>query len=374
MRKKLKGIVCGVRFGQFYIEAIKKSEKIDLVGILSKGSDKSNKCAEKYHTKLYTKLEELPPDIDIACVVIRSGVLGGEGTALAIGLMNKGIHVVLEQPVHQKDLALCYKTAKQNKVFFVLGDLYPELPSVKKFIALSQGIIEHQNPLYINIDLATQVSFPLVHILNKVLPSLRPSEIQQTIKEDTPFQVISLKIAGTPVVIRAHNQVDLKISDSYLHLFHSITLGVGGGRLSLIDTHGPVTWQPRLVSPDYDFIPADLKQNPTERMLEESNLIIGQPKYPNYQEILTQLWPDAILQDIERIIGLINGSISENQMAKWGQQELLCAQLWHEISNALGYPNNCENPEKEYLPISTIVSSYYQKLSMSKRHEELSKK
>ena len=374
MRKKLKGIVCGVRFGQFYIEAIKKSAKLDLVGILSKGSDKSNKCAEKYHTKIYTKLEELPPDIDIACVVVRSGVLGGEGTALAIGLMSKGIHVVLEQPVHQKDLALCYKTAKQNNVFFVLGDLYPELPSVKKFIALSQGIIEHQTPLYINIDLATQVSFPLVHILTKILSSLRPSEIQQTIKEDTPFQVISLKIAGIPVVIRAHNQVDLEVSDSYLHLFHSITLGVGGGRLSLIDTHGPVTWQPRLVSPDYDFIPADLKQNPTERILEESNLIIGQPKYPNYQEILTQLWPDAILQDIERIIGLINGSISENQMAKWGQQELLFAQLWHEISNALGYPNNCENPEKEYLPISTIVSSYYQKLSMSERHEELSKK
>jgi thiazolinyl imide reductase len=374
VKKKLKLIVCGTRFGRFYIEAIKQSGEFELAGVLSRGSADSQKCAEMYGTKVYTDLEQLPTDIDIACVVVRTGVLGGEGTRLAVRLMGKGIHVLLEQPVHQKDLALCYKTAKQNKVCFALGDLYVELPSVKKFITVAQGVIKKQAPLYMNIDLATQVSFPLVQILTKALPSLRPWKVEQAIKGDIPFQVVSMTIGGIYVVIRAHNQVDPHVSDSYLHFLHRITLGVGGGSLSLVDTHGPVTWQPRIVVPNNDFIPGDLATYPSVGMFDESTLVIGKSQYPTYEEVFTHLWPEAILKDIKRVAGLVYGTTPENQMAKWGQQEVLCSQLWQEISNALGYPNNCENPNKEYLSAAAVVDFYFQQLTMAEKYNELSKR
>ncbi len=376
IEKKLKIIVCGTRFGKFYIEAIKQSSEFELAGILSQGSANSQKCAECYGTKLYTDPVQLPSDIDLACVVVRTGVLGGRGTELSVNLMKKGIHVLLEQPIHQRDLAVCYKTAKQNKVCFVLGDLYVELPSVKKFITLARGVIKHQTPLYLNIDLATQVSFPLVHILTKALPSLRPWKVEQTIKGNAPFQVISMTIGGIPVVVRAHNQVDTRISDSYLHLMHRITLGVGGGSLSLVDTHGPVIWQPRMVFPDNeDFLleGGKLTARPPAGMLDESTLIIGNPQYPTYQEVWTRLWPQIILKDIKRLAGLARGHTSENQMAKWGQQEVLCSQLWQEISNALGYPNNYENPDREYLSAATVLGSYFQQIGMAQKYNELSK-
>ncbi len=372
--KKLKVIVCGTRFGQFYLEATKLSSEFELAGILSKGSNKSQNCAQRYDTKVYTDPEQLPSDIDLACVVVSTSVMGGEGTGLAVKLMEKGIHVVLEQPVHQKDLALCYKTAKQNNVYFVLGDLYVELPSVNNFITLAKGIINHQNSLYLNIDLATQVSFPLAHILTKVLPSVRPWKVEETIKGNTPFQVLSMTIGGIPVVIRAHNQVDPQVSDSYFHLMHSITLGVGGGCLSLVDSHGPVTWQPRLVIPGYDFIPGDLTSRPTPGMLEESSMLIGPTQYPTYQEVLTRLWPETILKDINRAAGLVRGTIPENQITLWGQQEVVSSQLWQEISNALGYPVNCENPDKTFLSAATVVGPYYQQLTMAEKYNELSKK
>ncbi len=374
VEKKLKTIVCGTYFGQFYLEAIKLSGEFELAGILSKGSDKSQNCAQKYGTKVYTDPNQLPSDIDLACVVVSTTVMGGEGTGLAVKLMEKGIHVVLEQPIHQKDVVLCYKTARQNNVYFVLGDLYVELPSVKNFITLAKGIINHQNPLYLNIDLATQVSFPLAHILAKVLPSLRPWKVEGTIKGNTPFQVLSMTIGGIPMVIRAHNQVDPHISDSYFHLMHSITLGVGGGSLSLVDTHGPVTWQPRLVIPDYDFIPGDITSRPTSGMHEESSMLIGPTQYPTYQEVLTRLWPETILKDIKKVAGLVRGTIPENQITLWGQQEVVCSQLWQEISNALGYPTNCENPDKEFLSVATVVGSYFQQLTMAEKYNELSKK
>ncbi len=371
VKQKLKIIVCGTRFGRFYLEAIKLSGEFELAGILSQGSVNSQKCAEKYDTKVYTDTAQLPPDIDLACVVVRTGVLGGAGTEIAVSLMERGIHVLLEQPVHQKDLVLCYKTAKQNKVYFVLGDLYVELPSVKKFITLAQGVFKHQSPLYMNIDLATQVSFPLAHILTKTIPYLRPWKVEQTIKGDAPFQVISMIIGEIPVIVRAHNQVDKQISDSYFHLMHRITLGIGGGSLSLVDTHGPVIWQPRMVIPDdEDYMPGDLAVG----MIDESTLIIGAPQYPTYQEVLGRFWPEAILKDIKRLAGLVYGNTPENQMAKWGQQEILCSQLWHEISNGFGYPNNCENPNKEYLSADVVVGFYFQQLTMNEKYNEISKR
>lgn len=177
------------------------------------------------------------------------------------------------------------------------------------------------------------------------------------------------------MVVRAHNQVDTQVSDSYLHLMHRITLGVGGGSLSLVDTHGPVIWQPRMVFPDNDdFMLGELAARPSAGMLDESTLIIGESQYPTYQEVLNRLWPEAILKDIKRVAGLVCGITPENQMAKWGQQEVLCSQLWREISNALGYPNNYENPDKEYLSAAAVVGAYFQQLGMTEKYNELSKR
>ena len=104
---KKKIIVCGVRFGQFYLEAVSKSEDYELAGILSTGSQKSMECANLYGVKQYSSVNQLPNDIDIACVVVRTGTLGGNGIELVEQLMKRKIHVLLEQPVHVEELKMC---------------------------------------------------------------------------------------------------------------------------------------------------------------------------------------------------------------------------------------------------------------------------
>ena len=60
--------------------------------MLARGSDRSVACARHYGVPLITDVEQV--DADVACVVVRGGLLGGEGTELAKRLMARGVHVL----------------------------------------------------------------------------------------------------------------------------------------------------------------------------------------------------------------------------------------------------------------------------------------
>lgn len=79
-------IVYGSRFGQFYLEALKRMKGIKIVGLLAKGSDRSYECARYYNIPLYTSLDEVEERVDVACVAVKTG-------ALAVKLLEKGIEV-----------------------------------------------------------------------------------------------------------------------------------------------------------------------------------------------------------------------------------------------------------------------------------------
>ena len=94
MNKKIRVIVCGTTFGKFYIEAIRQNPEIfELVAIFAKGSERSKQCATEYKVPLITEIENIPHDIDLACVVLRSGALGGNGSMLAKSLLKMKISV-----------------------------------------------------------------------------------------------------------------------------------------------------------------------------------------------------------------------------------------------------------------------------------------
>lgn len=347
---RLQTVVCGSRFGQFYCEALKVlPEQFELVGLLAKGSERSQKCAKHYGIRLYTEVDQLPASLDLACVVLRSGVMGGSGTGLALKLLARGIHVILEQPVHHRDLASCWRTARQNGVHFQLGDLYVHLPAVRRFIACARVMLEQQNALYIDAACATQVSFPLMHILLEALPAIRPWKISKVFKDEGPWQVLTGVLGKIPIILRAHNEVDPHDSDNHLHLLHRITIGVAGGSLSLIDTHGPVVWHPRLNVPDNHDMPGGLATAVPEHLRENSTRILG-PSPVSYQEILLKQWPRAIGRDLSALKKVIQGEAAPDTRA---QQELLCSRQWQDLTTALGYP--VLRPNSSYQPLAAEI-------------------
>lgn len=77
--KRLKVIVVGAKFGEVYLQVLlRRKDLVDVVGILGKGGQHSLECSTKYNIPLYTSVSELPSGIDLACVIVRAGVMGGE--------------------------------------------------------------------------------------------------------------------------------------------------------------------------------------------------------------------------------------------------------------------------------------------------------
>ncbi|MEM0939719.1 MAG: Gfo/Idh/MocA family oxidoreductase [Bacteroidota bacterium] len=334
-KQKIKTLVCGSTFGQFYLEALKRlSDDFEIVGILSQGSERSKKCAQYYDLPMFESIDQLPPDIDLACVVLRSAVMGGQGTNLSLQLLEKRIHVIQEHPVHQDDISKCIKKARQQGVSFMTGDLFIHLPAIKHFATCAKLLFEQQEAVYIDMAFATQVSFPLIHILLETLPSLRPFKINQVIKDEGPFQLVAGILGKIPFTMRAHNEVNPDDPDNYLHLLHSIIIGFAGGNLSLTDTHGPVIWRPRLHVPHNKML-GKLTSQENAELSSSSSTILGSATHPTYIDILKHQWPQAIGQDLKKMQAFIT---QNERMENRGQQELLCARQWKELTSAIGYP------------------------------------
>lgn len=241
--KKLRVIVCGSTFGQYYIRALQTvPDEFEVVGLLANGSNRSKLCADFYHVPLYTQIEDIP-EVDIACVVIRSRAVGGSGTDIAEYFLNKKVHVIQEQPIHPKDMEVCYRAAKKNHVLFQMGDLYPNLIEVENFIKCARYLNKKENPLYLRASFSPQVSYPAIDIISRIVPSIHTWKIKSITKELGPFDILMGEIGKTPIFIEYHNQVDPRDPDNYMHLLHSFTLFYSTGKLVLEDTFGPVLWK-----------------------------------------------------------------------------------------------------------------------------------
>ncbi|MER6384963.1 bifunctional Gfo/Idh/MocA family oxidoreductase/class I SAM-dependent methyltransferase [Streptomyces sp. NPDC001250] len=335
--KRLRTVVCGTTFGQFYLAALARMpEEFEVVGVLAAGSERSVECAARHGVPLYTDVDRLPGDIDLACVVVRSGVLGGTGTDLALRLLHRGINVVQEQPVHHDDLAACLRAARKHGVRYRLGDLYVRLPEVRRFIRAARTARERQPVAYVDAACASQVAFPLLHLLGEALGSVRPWGVSATAKDgDTPFAVLTGTIGWAPLTLRVHNQVDPDDPDNHLHLLHRVTLGTAGGSLTLTDPHGPVLWSPRLHIPEAVKNRFDFDDPDGSHLAEPTTSVLSTAAPAAYRNVLREQWPTAIGEDLRAVRAAILGDpLAERP----DQYHLTLCRMWQDLTKELGYP------------------------------------
>lgn len=335
MGKKLRVLVCGTTFGQLYIEAIQRlQEDFRLAGILAEGSPRSKACALKNKVPLYRSVEELPGDLDAACVVIRSGVLGGVGTELAERLLARGLHVLQEHPVHYRDLEGCLRLARENRVCYQIGNLYAHLPEVKKFAACAGYLNKAGRLVYANAAFASQVSYPAMQILQEALPSIREWKLAGCM-DCGAFQVMTGTFGKVPVALEIHNEVNPRDPNNHMHMMHEVELVYEGGRLVLGNTFGPLVWHPKMHA-DLEYASrGEVQGEFPDYMNEAAGTILGSFRETDFKSILTSVWPQAIARDLLSLKESIEGG---RGYARKVQQELLCAKQWMEITRDLGYP------------------------------------
>ena len=156
-----------------------------------------------------------------------------------------------------------------------------------------------------------------------------------------------MKIDNVPVTFRAHNEIDKTDIDGFLHLLFQITVGYPGGRLSLLDPHGPVIWFPRIHFPKDEIIPGNLNNNSPLNMQEENYVILYNNQENIYKDIFTKVWPSAISGDI--------GSAIKSSMDNINMQKSLNnSQAWQMLMKNFGYPEIVNKSIYNYYPVEKL--------------------
>lgn len=349
------------------MEAAKGYSCIELAGIMSTGSKQSKDCAEKYNVPIYTDCELVPDNVDLVAVAIKTQTQGGSGTMIAKSFLEKGKSVILEQPVSKKEIVELYQSAAKNKTGFIVGDHYTYLPAIKEFTEYTRSLMQVQDPIYINIDMATQVSFSCCHVLALIFGKTVNVECEERFCASEPFKSVQCKMNGIPVNIRAQNQIAADVSDNYMHLFFRISVGFPTGTITLEDVHGPVVYQERMTIPNIEFVPSGLKELNEGQLCENRLRILYESDRSSYRDILTKHWVKAIEEELVELSDISNKKIKQSDVAKKGAAVIVGATLWSDVMGLLGYPNICDNPARGYVSFAKIRRIRYQKMTLDKR-------
>lgn len=350
-------VVAGTAFGRIYLEAVVSApDSFTLAGIIARGSEYSRACAARYGVPLYTSVDQLPDDIDIACVVVRSGATGGPGADLARALLGRGIHVLQEHPVHATEITACLKAARQGLAAYAVNTLYPNVRSVRQFLAVARHLAGRGSPLFIDAACNSQVAYPLLDILGRVTGTLRPWSFQAWRTDDTaastqPFRTLVARIGGVPVTLRVQNQMHPDDQDNHALLMHRVSVGYDAGVLGLAETHGPVLWNPRLHSPRDEAGRLVLGGPGTERLDVPSTLILGDHSVPTYQEVFSRIWPEAVVVALRDLCADID---DPSRRASAGQWALGVSLAWRDLTAALGMPELIRPDVPEALPVDLL--------------------
>ncbi|MFJ6912582.1 Gfo/Idh/MocA family oxidoreductase [Streptomyces sp. NPDC101133] len=350
----LRVLVCGTNFGRFYAEAVRRRPGYTLAGILSRGSAASRAYAESLGVPFHTDVGDLPDGIDAACVAVSSSISGGRGTELARALMDRGIHVLQEHPVHLTELTGNLTHARRRGVQYRLNTHYPHVAPVRAFVDAARRLVARQRPLFVDAATPVHLMHPLVDILGRATGTLRPWRFADPAPLPAgigpqPFRSLHGVFAGVPLTLRVHHQLDPSDRDNHALHWHRISLGTEGGVLTLADTHGPVLWSPRLhIGRDADrrFV---LDGAGTGHLGLGTTAVIGNTG--TFRTVFSDLWPEAIGTALD---GLREAVAEGGDALRAGQYELAVCRIWTDLAARLGPPEIVRPATPRPLAVSDV--------------------
>lgn len=357
MRKKRKVILCGASFGQFYMEALHRLfEHFEVLGLYARESERNINCAKIYGVKLYTELQDVPEEVELAIVVMRSGVLGGMGDDVVKYFLAKGVHVIQEFPIHPEDVEQHYKLARKNNVNYYIGDFYLKLPQVKKFIEVAKLLNMLTPILHIKMGMATQLSFPGVMMLREVLDN-KHIELKCVTNNETMFQVMVGHAGKISLTVEVQSEVDLLDPDSSMCMFQALTLIYETGRLVLDDPFGPIYWYPRVRTSTSIYANGEAGRSVVVSNGMQVAMQLGDYEVVDYTNIQSQLWIDAIQKDL---MDMLSGIEDRKLYMKKAQKDIAGTKQWNEVNKSVGFPKKVKRhqvTEDIWNQVENIVKS-----------------
>ncbi|PWV55399.1 Gfo/Idh/MocA family oxidoreductase [Nocardiopsis sp. L17-MgMaSL7] len=361
----LRAVVCGTNFGRFYIDAVQRHPGFTLAGILSTGSRYSRELAEGHGVPCHTSPEELPDDIDAAFVAVPAAVMGGRGSELTCTLLDRGVHVLQEHPMHPDELSESLRRARRANRQFHVNTHYPHVAPVREFIEAATRLRERQRVLFVDAAAPVHVLAPLIDILARALggtrpwrlgdPAPLPEDVVAAANGEAPLRLLHGAIAGAPLTLRVQNQIHPGDRDNHSLFWHRVAVGTEGGVLTLADTHGPVLWHPRMHSPrDSGHRLVFTPEPGAEALRLPASAILGQAgPPPRICDIFSELWPAAIGEALDKFAAAIAAGADPLRSA---QHDLAVFALWRDLMARLGPPELIRPADPEPLAPSALTS------------------
>lgn len=273
---KRRVLIAGAKFGEIYLNAFLQAQPgLELAGLLAHGSARARQLAHAFGIPLYTAPEQVPDEIDIVCVVVRSTVVGGAGSALAETFLRRGMHVVHEHPLHPDDLARLQQTAGQHGGVYWVNSFYPHTPAGRCWIEQAQRVrrlLDGATPSFAHLTTSRQLLYSSLDLLLQACGATEETEeadiadvaVTALADDDPVWHALRLKLPGFNAALRLQTYVDPLDIDMHSLAMHQLTLGWPSGYLSLEASYGPVLWASALYDPRHRTAQASLYRRAAE--------------------------------------------------------------------------------------------------------------
>lgn len=252
-------------------------------------------------------------------------MVGGDGVEISRSFLEKGIHVIQEQPMHSSEVLELTRCAAEHDCKFMLNGFYPYLDSVKRFIDAAASLRKEHELLSIDVTTCVQVAYPFVEVVGKVAGSLHPFRLEK-IADAGPFDILVGEVGGVPLSVRFQNEMDSSDPDNNAIALMRMDVCSDKGILSLCDVYGDVLWTPRF---HVGKAAADSSNLST---VESASINVLHRRAEAYNSILAEQWPKGIANMLSERLG------ERNSLATTQFQISACL-AWQEFTSALGAPS-----------------------------------
>jgi len=258
INKDRRVLIAGAKFGEVYLNTFLQSQTgLELAGLLARGSRRAQQLAHDFGIPLYTSFEQVPDDIDIACVVVRSTVARGEGSQLAARFLRRGAHVLQEHPLHPEDVASLQELARERDLVYWVNSFYPHLPAGRCWIERAsriRGLLDGEMPCSAHLTTSRQLLYSTLDLLLQACGVVEGSEarVEALDGADDCFTPLSLVLrGGCQVALRLQSYLDPSDPDMFSLVMHQASLIWPSGYLTLETSHGPVLWTSSFHDPQH---------------------------------------------------------------------------------------------------------------------------
>lgn len=339
--KKISVLVCGSGFGKIYVNAIRKMEDFYISGILGSGSKRTKALAKELEVPYFEDVNDDKIVADIACVIIPNSGAGGRGFEVAKALLKRGISVLLEHPIHEREILECFKVAKDNH--FMINPFYRYTDPFLNFLNILDELKKQSSVINMSLECSINVLYDGIDMLSCCLDSISNWKLGDVsdlyslgIRDKICDTILVSEVGNIPVTFKINRNVDKHDIDHPMHLYHRIEANFTNGRLCLVNTNGPIVWMP------FIELPRDSNNllsfnNDNEELKIPTAVVIGNNTAPSILNTFEDIWIKAVERAMVELRDQDNCSKMSNI-----QSQIFVARLWSAISKKIGYTNQVE--------------------------------